>query len=64
MPHAAMNKNRERAGDLHPLTARAGYLLDLLGEGLSDLRVRMAHNGRPPAAHIVNVLQRMEVFNA
>ena len=33
-------------------------LLDLLVQGLCDLWVRMAHNGRAPAAHIVNVLQK------
>jgi hypothetical protein len=35
----------------------AAHLLDLLLEGLNNLRVCMANNGRPPAAHIVNVLR-------
>ena len=33
------------------------HLLDLLSECLCDLWMGMAHNGRPPAAHIVHVLR-------
>ena len=39
------------------------YLLNLLSEGLCDLRVGMAHNGRAPAAYIVHVLHKPPHMN-
>jgi hypothetical protein len=36
---------------------QGAHLLNLLVQGLYHLRVRMAHNGWAPAAHIVNVLR-------
>ena len=48
---------------LHNLYSGILYLLDLLSEGLCDLRVGMAHNGRAPAAYIVDVLHKPPHMN-